>query len=200
MNFRILFLVLAASLTTACCSTGTTVVLVPDADGKVGQVEVKTQSGASVLSKANDSSAAKNLEQAPSQVVQLSEEKVIEMFSETLKQEPDAPLHFLFHFSSGSTDILPEDAEILTKTKAAVEARKSCDLSVIGHSDTVGDNNTNQGISTRRAETVAKALANLGIDQKCLEDIRFYGENDLAVHTADNVDEPQNRRVEVEIR
>lgn len=121
------------------------------------------------------------------------------MFAETLAKEPPAPEHFRFYFASGSADLQAEADAELAKAKAAILTRKSCDLSVIGHSDTVGDNSINEGISTKRAETVAKALTDIGIARNCM-DVRYYGENDPAVRTADNVDEPRNRRVEIEIR
>jgi outer membrane protein OmpA-like peptidoglycan-associated protein len=116
-----------------------------------------------------------------------------------LAKEPIPPEHFRFYFSMDSAD-LPAEANVeLAKAKTAIKVRKSCDLSVIGHSDRVGDNNTNKGISMRRAETVAKALTKIGVADQCM-DIRYYGENDPAIPTADNVAEPRNRRVEVEIR
>lgn len=180
------------------CS-GTTVVLVPDAGGKVGQVELSTKAGSTLLTKANESAEATKSGQAPTQAVKLSDKKINDMFAKTLAKEPMAPEHFRFYFSTGSADLLAESNAGLAKTKAAIEARKSCDLSVIGHSDRVGDNSTNKGISMQRAETVAKALTNNGIASQCM-DIRYYGENDPAIPTADNVDEPRNRRVEVEIR
>ncbi|NOS75297.1 MAG: OmpA family protein [Methyloglobulus sp.] len=199
MIIRILFSVLAASLLAACCSSGTTVVLIPDAGGKVGQVEVTTKAGSTVLSKANESTEAEKADQAPSQAVQLSGEKVNDMFAATLAKEPMAPEHFRFYFATGRADLLVEANAELAKAKTAIDVRKSCDLSVIGHSDRVGDNSTNKGISLQRADSVAKALTTLGVAGNCM-DIRYYGENDPAIPTADNVDEPRNRRVEVEIR
>ncbi len=199
MNIRILFSVLVVSLLTACCSTGTTVVLVPDANGKVGKVDVTTASGKVVLTKDKESTQATKANEAPSRPVVLSDDKIQDMFADTLAKEPIPPGRYRFYFASGSADLQAEaDAELI-KTKSAIEARKSCDLSVIGHSDTVGDNEGNKGISTRRAETVAKALTDRGIASNCM-DVRYYGESDPAVPTADNVDEPLNRRVEVEIR
>ncbi|MEQ1483947.1 OmpA family protein [Methyloglobulus sp.] len=198
MIIRILFSVLAASLLSAC-SSGTTVVLIPDAGGKVGQVEVTTKGGSTVLTKANESAKAEKAEQAPSEAVQLSGEKVNDMFAETLAKEPMAPEHFRFYFVTGSANLLAEANAELAKAKTAIDVRKSCDLSVIGHSDRVGDNSTNKGISLQRADSVAKALTTLGVAGNCM-DIRYYGENDPAIPTADNVDEPRNRRVEVEIR
>jgi outer membrane protein OmpA-like peptidoglycan-associated protein len=199
MNIRMLFIILAVSLVTACCSTGTTVVLVPDANGKVGQVDVMTASGTSKLTKDKESAQALKANQAPSRPVVLSNDKIQDMFGKTLNKEPLSPGHHLFYFASGSAELLPEATDELTKAKTAIEERKSCDLSVIGHSDSVGDNSVNEGISTKRAKTVAKALADLGIASNCM-DIRYYGENDPAIPTADNVDEPRNRRVEIEIR
>jgi outer membrane protein OmpA-like peptidoglycan-associated protein len=199
MNIRILFTLLVASLLTACCSTGTTVVLVPDANGKVGQVDVMTASGTAKLTKDKESAQALKANQAPSRPLVLSDDKIHDMFADTLAKEPTSPGHYRFYFSSGSAELLPEATDELTKAKAAIEERKSCDLSVIGHSDSVGDNSANEGISTKRAETVAKALAGLGVASNCM-DIRYYGENDPAIDRGDNVDEPMNRRVEIEIR
>ncbi len=198
MIFRILFSALIINILSAC--SGTTVVLVPDAKGKVGQVDLTTKAGTTRLSKANESAAATKADKAPSQPVELSENKIKDMFAETLAKEPIPPEHFIFHFATGSDEILPEDNAKLAKAKSAIEIRKSCDISVIGHSDTVGDNKLNKGISLARANSVANAIVNLGVAKNCMEDIRYYGENDPVVHTADNVDEPRNRRVEIEIR
>ncbi len=194
---RILFVCLVTTLVIGC--SGTTVVLVPDANGKVGQVDVATQAGTTLLSKANESAEASKPNKPPTQAVQLSEDKIRDMFADTLAKEPLPPKHYRFYFSSGSAGLLPEAQAELDKAKTAIEERKSCDLSVIGHSDRVGDNSTNKGISMQRAENVANALTKIGVAKNCM-DIRYYGENDPAIPTADNVDEPRNRRVEIEIR
>jgi outer membrane protein OmpA-like peptidoglycan-associated protein len=200
MIIRILFAVLMGGLMVACCPTGTTVVLIPDASGKVGEVAVSTKAGATVLTKANESSNALKAERAPSRAVQLSAEEVKERFAVTLANEPLPPEHFTFHFETGKADILPEEEAKLAEAKSAIEHRKPCDVSVIGHADRVGNNAINYGISTDRAKAVANALTHLGVAENCTKDIRFYGESDPAVPTADEVPEPRNRRVEVEIR
>ena len=197
MIIRIAFILIVASLLAAC--SGTTVVLVPDANGKVGQVDITTKAGTTSLTSANESAEASQIDESPSAAAKLSDEKVRDMFGETLAKEPMPPEHFVFYFATASDKLLPESNETLEKAKSAIQVRNSCDLSVIGHSDTVGDNKLNEGISLARADSVIKALTNLGVDQTCM-DKRYYGENDLAVHTADNVDEPRNRRVELEIR
>ena len=200
MKTRILVISFSLTLLAACCPTGTTVVLIPDAGGKVGQVAVTTNAGTTVLTKANESAVAKERGRAPTSAVQLSEEKIKDMFAETLAKEPLPPEHFTFYFESGKADLLPEANAQLAKAKTAIELRKPCDVSVIGHADRVGDNEMNYGISTNRANAVASALTGMGAAEDCVKDIRFYGESDPAVPTADEVPEPRNRRVEVEIR
>jgi outer membrane protein OmpA-like peptidoglycan-associated protein len=199
MITRTLFALLVSGLLTACCSSGTTVVLIPDAGGKVGQVELTTENGTTKLSKANESAQASKAKQAPSAPVLLSDSKIHNMFADTLAKEPASPEHYRFYFETGSADLLAEANAELARAKTAIQARKSCDLSVIGHADRVGDNEMNRGISMKRAGMVAKSLIDIGIAKECM-DIRYYGENDPAIPTADNVAEPRNRRVEIEIR
>ncbi|OQK15157.1 hypothetical protein AU255_18510 [Methyloprofundus sedimenti] len=197
MNMKIIFNLLIASFLIGC--SGTTVVLVPDPDGKVGEVSLATEGGTTLLSKANESAQAPEAGQAPTQAAVLSAKKINDMFSEILANEPTPPKRYRLYFSTGSASLTAETRAEITKIIVSIQDRKSCDLSVIGHSDRVGDNKSNKGISLVRAENVAKALTDNGVDRKCM-DIRYYGENDPAVPTADNVAEERNRRVEVEIR
>lgn len=197
MIIRILSVVFVTSLLSAC--TGTTVVLIPDAGGKVGQVALTTEGGSTLLSKANEGAKASEAKQAPTQAVLFTDEKIRSMFADTLSKEPAPPERYRLYFSTGTATMTVDAHSELAKIKAVIQARQSCDLSVIGHSDRVGDNESNKGISLQRAETVAKALTNKGVDRNCM-DIRYYGENDPAVPTADNIPEARNRRVEVEIR
>jgi outer membrane protein OmpA-like peptidoglycan-associated protein len=191
-------LLITIALLLAACS-GTTVVLVPDADGKVGEVSVDTQAGSTVLTKANESTEASKADKKPSDPETLSEQEVQSMFAKTLAKEPIPPARHRLYFGMGDTQLNPESEHEIDSIIADINTRKSCDLSVIGHSDRVGDNNSNRGISMQRAENVAAALVAKGMAENCF-DIRYYGENDPAVPTEDEVAEPKNRRVEVEIR
>ncbi|MEQ1557551.1 MAG: OmpA family protein [Methyloglobulus sp.] len=196
---KILLPTLAAVTLTACCNTGTTVVLIPDAAGKVGQVSVTTKAGTTNLSKANESTAATKAEQSPTSAAIMSTDKIQTMFGDTLAKVPIPPERFRLYFSSGTSDISAETRAEIGKVIDVIKKHESCDLSVIGHSDRVGDNASNKGLSIDRAKAVAEILTSNGIDAKCM-DIRYYGENDPAIPTADNVAEARNRRVEVEIR
>ena len=69
-------------------------------------------------------------------------------------------------------------------------------LTVIGHTDTVGSDAYNIRLSRRRAESVAARLERDGIPSSDIQ-IVAKGKRDLLVPTADGVREPQNRRVQI---
>lgn len=67
-------------------------------------------------------------------------------------------------------------------------------VEIEGHASTKGDAGYNRSLTERRASAVARALVEDGIAATRLVPIG-YGELCLAVDTADDVDEPRNRRV-----
>ena len=72
-------------------------------------------------------------------------------------------------------------------------------VSVIGHTDTVGNKAYNVALSMRRAQAVRKLLVDSGIADGMI-DVSSHGEENLLIKTADNVANAQNRRVEVVVR
>ncbi len=72
-------------------------------------------------------------------------------------------------------------------------------IEVNGYTDTSGTPQYNQGLSVRRAQTVAGELVRDGVSQNAIN-IQGFGETHPLVATADGVREPQNRRVEIIIR
>jgi OmpA-OmpF porin, OOP family len=72
-------------------------------------------------------------------------------------------------------------------------------LEVNGYADTSGTPRYNQGLSERRARTVAAELVRDGVPQSAIN-IQGLGDTHLLVPTGAGVREPQNRRVEIIIR
>lgn len=72
-------------------------------------------------------------------------------------------------------------------------------VEVTGHADTSGPQDYNYELGMRRAQTVAGALAERGVDRDRMT-LTSEGESDLRVPTADGVREPQNRRVTVQVQ
>ncbi|MEO1293162.1 MAG: OmpA family protein, partial [Pseudomonadota bacterium] len=104
---------------------------------------------------------------------------------------------WVVYFGFDRTNLSSQARSIISEVVAAVSGGTP-NLSIVGHADTVGSVSYNQGLSERRANRVANALAAAGVD---LGRTQRAGrsENELAVRTGDNVREPLNRRVEIQL-
>jgi outer membrane protein OmpA-like peptidoglycan-associated protein len=90
---------------------------------------------------------------------------------------------------------IPKIIEMLERSKACSENDRA--LYVAGHTDRVGSNADNLELSRQRANAIAKYLLANGLgDQKIQVYVRGFGEEVLAVDTADNVGEERNRRAD----
>jgi outer membrane protein OmpA-like peptidoglycan-associated protein len=87
----------------------------------------------------------------------------------------------------------------LGEAVAAIKDRKSVTILVSGHADRVGTDDYNAKLSRLRAVAIADALAQAGVAIQATT-VESFGELRPAVVTADDVNEPSNRRVEIIIR
>ncbi len=176
----------------------TTVVLLPEEDGKVGAVSVSNDGGAQLINQAyNAVDASGGATPTPPRSFDAGE--VQRVLGAALAVEPQKPRPFLLYFQSGTATMLPESLALLPDILAEIGRRPAADISVIGHSDTVGAEDANVRLSLRRAEAVRDRLTAAGFDARNIL-LRSHGERDLIVPTPDNVAESRNRRVEVTVR
>lgn len=103
---------------------------------------------------------------------------------------------FVVYFKTGSFQIDDAAMAVLQSAATAYKANKDVVVVVSGHTDTVGNPNTNILLSQKRAEAVATALAKLGVSASAMA-LEAYGEEKLKVSTIDSRSESQNRRVEI---
>lgn len=99
-------------------------------------------------------------------------------------------------FDTGSAFLHPEALDIIDSVAVVLTEYRQTYVNVNGYADTVGARAFNQTLSQQRAEGVADSLVRAGVEPVRITP-RGYGETNLAVPTADGVDEPRNRRVEI---
>ncbi len=107
-----------------------------------------------------------------------------------------APKSYLVFFDFNKSDLTPQAMQIVDQAASNAGPAKVTQLTVTGHTDTVGSDAYNMRLSRRRAESVAVRLEKDGIPSSEIE-IVAKGKRDLLVPTADSVKEPQNRRVQI---
>ncbi len=111
-------------------------------------------------------------------------------------QAPAAPKSYLVFFDFNKSDLSSQAVEIVDTAAKNAGPAKVTQLTVTGHTDTVGSDAYNMRLSRRRAESVAAQLEKDGIPSSEIE-IVAKGKHDLLVPTGDGVREPQNRRVQI---
>jgi len=171
-----------------------TVVVLPSADGHTGTVVVQRGEERQILNQPY--AASRSGEQA---VVRLSADEVRQSFGATLQALPAAPTLFLLYFITGTDELTEESKADLQRILSALKQRPVPDVVVIGHSDTVGGAEANDRLSAQRAERVKGFLVEIGIPAARIQ-TAGRGERELLIPTASNVDEPRNRRVEINVR
>ncbi len=193
------FLVPLLFLLLSGCAKKTTVVLVPDPDGKVGHITVTNKHGEVDLARSGEATVISGTKSKPSPPYKLSEDSIHAQFSQVLSILPEKPTHFVLYFKNESTELLPTSATKLPMIFETIQNINSPYISVIGHTDTAGDHQYNLQLSQKRARNVKNMLITRGVDPALIKS-QSHGEKNQLIKTADNVQEPKNRRVEVVIR
>jgi outer membrane protein OmpA-like peptidoglycan-associated protein len=178
-------------------STREVVIVLPDAQGRVGTVIVESRGERIVLDQPYAASritysGAVRSERAP-------EREVITQFQPALAALPERPRSFFLYFITG-TDILTDESKTeLRRMLEELSKRPVSDVVVIGHTDRAGDEIANDQLSLQRAERLKGDLVGQGIPASMIRSAG-RGERELLVPTDDGVDEPRNRRVEISVR
>jgi len=170
------------------------VTVLPSAiDGHVGAVVVTRGDKQRVLDKAYATTRNGDA------VLIMNPAQVDEAFAATLQALPSAPTVFTLYFVTGTDELTDESKGELPKIFAELKHRPVPDVQVIGHTDSVGEYRANDQLSAQRAETVKGFLVGIGIAAERIQ-TAGRGEREQIVPTADNTDEPLNRRVEINVR
>jgi outer membrane protein OmpA-like peptidoglycan-associated protein len=191
---------LALSLAAGCASQPVSPALfavLPAPDGHIGAIAVERDGQRQVIDTAYG--AQRLGADGTLQAASLTPAEVRERFGSTLDALPGAPATFLLYFREGSDELTVPSKVELDHVFAELKRRPLPDIVVIGHTDTVGTLAYNDQLSLARAERMREMMIELGIPAERIQ-ARGRGERELLIPTADDVREPRNRRVEINVR
>jgi iron complex outermembrane receptor protein len=113
--------------------------------------------------------------------------------------QPPAPAvarSYMVFFDFNKSELTADAVSIVDQAAKNAGPSKATEITVTGHTDTVGSDAYNLRLSQRRAESVAAELEKDGIPASEIA-IVAKGKRDLLKPTKDGVKEPQNRRVTI---
>ena len=174
-------------------------VLLADDSDQVGRIAVETSGGTRELTRAGEAVAVSGAALDPPGPIAMPAEEVSRVFGAALAARPGPPARFVLYFEGDSDTLTGDSRARLGEIVRSVAERRAIDVSIVGHTDTVGTRAYNFRLGMRRAQRVREAILVLPIDEAILR-VDSHGKDAPLVPTGDNVPEPRNRRVEVTVR
>ena len=195
---KVAALLLAAGIAAGCAAPRPALfAVVPGSNGHVGSIVVESGGERRVIDTAYG--AQRVLADGSLAEAKLDARQVREQFGATLAALPGKPAKFVLYFLEGKDELTPESKVELERIFAELRRRPLPDIAVIGHTDTVGGLVYNDQLSRARAERTREMLVELGIPGERIA-AAGRGKRELLVPTEENVPEPRNRRVEINVR
>ena len=179
------------------CAPLTKVVLLPQADGSASAVVVKTAKYEQLLSTPYQRVTAQEDKELKADTTSAAE--VQKAYPQLYASMPPRATKYVLNFLPGGTTLTPESQAQLPKILEDATSRSGADMVVTGHTDSTGALAANDTLSLSRAKVVTQLLVDKGVAASRVEAVG-RGKRELLVPTADEVDEPQNRRVEIIVR
>ncbi|WP_298397179.1 OmpA family protein [uncultured Azonexus sp.] len=177
------------------CASKSYVVLLDNPDGSTGAVVIKGSKGEQVVDQSGHGAALDGSTRA----APVAAETIQRDFGSAMAARPILPERFLLYFESGGARLTEASAALLPKIIAAANRRPAVDVSIIGHTDTIGKAEVNEALALQRAQVIADLIKARGLKVHALS-VESHGERNLLVATGDEVSEPRNRRVEISLR
>ncbi|PSW21473.1 OmpA family protein [Photobacterium sanctipauli] len=101
-------------------------------------------------------------------------------------------------FSHDSADIRPESRQLLKQLASMIISHPESRIFIAGHTDSIGSEEYNRELSTRRAQSVSDLLAKNGVSETRLGGYGF-GETMPIADNSESLGRQANRRIEVRV-
>lgn len=173
-----------------------TVILLPEADGKTSGIVIKAGDQEATVTE-----PFHGVELTGGKVVNktLSAAEVQQLYPDVMQALPEKPRSFILWFEKNGTKLTADSLAIMENIQQEIARRAAPEITVIGHTDRVGSNETNLRLSQERAAYVRAIMVSGGMPAEIIQ-IIWRGELEPEVMTEDGIAEPRNRRAEITVR
>ena len=173
------------------------IILLPGADGKVGELIVTANKGDEV--RLNQAYGSALVDANRVQFQQASAAEVTERYGAALAAVPPGAKSYVLYFVFDKATLLPSAQVTFNAVLDDYNKRPAAEVIIIGHTDKAGDSKYNEELSQRRASAVRSMLVSKGVAADKIQ-TAWRGDREPLPETAGKISDPRNRRVEVKVR
>lgn len=128
-----------------------------------------------------------------------TEAEVTGRYQLLLSVQPPRIRSYTLYFESNRAVLTRDSQREVDRILAEAATTPAAEIDVIGHTDRRGNDRENDALGLTRAQFVATLMERQGFVRSRLS-VQSRGEREPLVPTADGMDEPRNRRVEIRLR
>jgi outer membrane protein OmpA-like peptidoglycan-associated protein len=198
MRLRRVFCLLPLLLTCGCSPQRSLVVLLPEADGHVGRIEVTNASGVRVIA---DAYHGAPLDGAAPETGAVDPVDVERRFGPALAAQPGSRFRIMslqVYCRWDSSELVDESRVQMPALAKSIRRLNPAEIFLVGHTDRVGSGSYNLELSRRRASAVKALLSAAGV--RCPMVVVASGMANPLVEEAGPDAQPFNRRVEIVVK
>ena len=173
------------------------IILLPGADGTVGELVVTANTGSEV--RLNQAYGSALVDANRVQFQQASAAEVTDRYGVALAAVPIGAKSYVLYFVFDKAALLPSAQATFNAVLEDYNKRPAAEIIIIGHTDKAGDAKYNEELSQRRARAVRSLLISKGVAAEMIE-MAWRGDREPLPETAGKILDPRNRRVEVKVR
>ena len=111
---------------------------------------------------------------------------------------PQIARQYVIYFGFNKCNITADADQVLGEAATAARELGTVAIRIVGHTDTVGSQRTNQRLSECRANAAKSNLVGRGVPAGSIS-ATGAGETQLVIQTGDGMKEPQNRRATIDL-
>ena len=109
-----------------CSANRSLIVLLPEADGSVGSIEVKSKLGSKVVNKPFYATRVENMYIPPTEPEPIEKNEIMDVFGEALSAQSEFQIQFVsftLYFHSGTVTLIEKSSELMPSIITTVENR-----------------------------------------------------------------------------
>ncbi len=190
-------ILIAALVLAGCARTG--IALLPGEQGPAGSIAVLDPASGSDIAVIDQPNTKTGVSGRNVTTQVLTPEAMTRQYGDLLSALPEPPKLFVLYFREGSTQLIDESNALIPELFQELRRRPGVDVQIVGHTDTVGNPDSNDTLSVKRAEQVRAMLVGMGMDGSIVR-ATGRGEREPLEPTGDEVASVFNRRVEVLVK